>query len=253
MNDMIIRFLPSPVDAQKERIKVIWHGDKESEIGKSMTNVDRNGKVALMITDITTDPHAGEVASGRLFSGTLERGKEIFISGMPNANRIQSVGIFMGPERIEVEKIPAGNIVALTGLGDAIVGSTASTDKSMTPFESIRHVSEPVVTVAVEAKHMKDLPKLVEVLRQVAKEDPTLKVMINQETGEHLLAGMGELHLEVVAGRIKRDKHVDITTSKPLVVYRETVTLHAGPVEGKSPNHHSCCGSKAYERPAQAG
>jgi elongation factor 2 len=239
MNDMIIRFLPSPVDAQKERIKVIWHGDKESEIGKSMTNVDRNGKVALMITDITTDPHAGEVASGRLFSGTLERGKEIFISGMPNANRIQSVGIFMGPERIEVEKIPAGNIVALTGLGDAIVGSTASTDKSMTPFESIRHVSEPVVTVAVEAKHMKDLPKLVEVLRQVAKEDPTLKVMINQETGEHLLAGMGELHLEVVAGRIKRDKHVDITTSKPLVVYRETVTSHAGPVEGKSPNHHN--------------
>ncbi len=239
MNDMIIRFLPSPVDAQKERIKVIWHGDKESEIGKSMTNVDRNGKVALMITDITTDPHAGEVASGRLFSGTIERGKEIFISGMPNANRIQSVGIFMGPERIEVEKIPAGNIVAVTGLGDAIVGSTASTDKSMTPFESIRHVSEPVVTVAVEAKHMKDLPKLVEVLRQVAKEDPTLKVMINQETGEHLLAGMGELHLEVVAHRIQRDKHVEITTSKPLVVYRETVTKHAGPVEGKSPNHHN--------------
>lgn len=239
MNEMIIKFLPSPVDAQKERIKVIWHGDKDSDIGKSMTNVDRNGKVALMITDITTDPHAGEVASGRLFSGTLERGKEIFISGMPNANRLQSVGIFMGAERIEVEKIPAGNIVALTGLSDAIVGSTASTDKTMTPFESIRHVSEPVVTVAVEAKHMKDLPKLVEVLRQVAKEDPTLKVMINQETGEHLLAGMGELHLEVVVGRIKRDRHVDITTSKPLVVYRETVTTHAGPVEGKSPNHHN--------------
>ncbi|CAG1003061.1 partial Elongation factor G, partial [Methanosarcinales archaeon] len=180
MNDMIIKFLPSPVRAQQERIKVIWHGDKESDIGKSMINVDRNGKIALMITDITTDPHAGEVASGRLFSGTLERGKEVFISGMPNANRIQSVGLFMGPERIECEKIPAGNIVAVTGLTDAIVGSTASSDKSMTPFESIRHVSEPVMTVAVEAKHMKDLPKLVEVLRQVAKEDPTLKVMINQ-------------------------------------------------------------------------
>ncbi|PWB54164.1 MAG: elongation factor EF-2 [Candidatus Methanoperedenaceae archaeon] len=239
MNDMIIRFLPSPVEAQKERIKVIWHGDKDSEIGKSMINVDRNGKIALMITDITTDPHAGEVASGRLFSGTLERGKEIFISGMPNANRIQSVGLFMGPERIECDKIPAGNIVAVTGLSDAIVGSTASSDKNMTPFESIRHVSEPVMTVAVEAKHMKDLPKLVEVLRQVAKEDPTLKVMINQETGEHLLAGMGELHLEVVAGRIRRDKHVEITTSKPLVVYRETITSHVGPVEGKSPNRHN--------------
>jgi elongation factor 2 len=239
MNDMIIRFLPSPIDAQKERIKVIWHGDKESEIGKSMINVDRNGKIALMITDITTDPHAGEVASGRLFSGTLERGKEIYISGMPNANRIQSVGIFMGPDRLECDKIPAGNIVAVTGLIDAIVGSTASSDKTMTPFESIRHVSEPVMTVAVEAKHMKDLPKLVEVLRQVAKEDPTLKVMINQETGEHLLAGMGELHLEVVAGRIQRDKHVEITTSKPLVVYRETITDRVGPVEGKSPNRHN--------------
>src|SRR3990172_1951172 len=239
MNDMIIRFLPSPVEAQKERIKVIWHGDKDSEIGKSMINVDKNGKVALMITDITTDPHAGEVASGRLFSGTIERGKELFISGMPNSNRTQSVGLFMGPERIEVDKVPAGNIVAVTGLADAIVGSTASSEKDMTPFETIRHVSEPVMTVAVEAKNMKDLPKLVEVLRQVAKEDPTLKVNINQETGEHLLAGMGELHLEVVAHRIQRDKHVDITTSKPLVVYRETVLTHAGPVEGKSPNHHN--------------
>lgn len=239
MNDMIIRFLPNPIQAQKERIKVIWHGDKESEIGKSMINVDPNGKVALMITDITTDPHAGEVASGRLFSGTIERGKELYISGMPNPNRVQSVGLFMGPERIEVEKVTAGNIVALTGLSDAIVGSTASTEKNMTPFESIRHVSEPVMTVAVEAKHMKDLPKLVEVLRQVAKEDPTLKVMINAETGEHLLAGMGELHLEIVAHRIQRDKHVEITTSKPIVVYRETVTTHAGPVEGKSPNRHN--------------
>jgi len=239
MNDMIIRFLPSPVHAQKERIKVIWHGDKESEIGKSMINVDPKGKVALMVTDITTDPHAGEVASGRLFSGTIERGKELYISGMPNPNRIQSVGLFMGPERIEVEKVTAGNIVAVTGLSDAIVGSTASTEKAMTPFESIRHVSEPVMTVAVEAKHMKDLPKLVEVLRQVAKEDPTLKVMINPETGEHLLAGMGELHLEIVAHRIQRDKHVDITTSKPIVVYRETVQSHAGPVEGKSPNRHN--------------
>ncbi len=238
VNDMVIRFLPNPLQAQSERIKVIWHGDAESEIGKSMMNVDPDGIVALMITDITTDPHAGEVATGRLFSGTLERGKELFISGMPNPNRIQQVGIFMGPERIEVEKIQAGNIVALTGLSDAIVGSTASTER-ITPFESIRHVSEPVMTVAVEAKNMKDLPKLVEVLRQVAKEDPTLKVMINAETGEHLLAGMGELHLEIIAHRIQRDKHVEITTSKPLVVYREAVTAHAGPVEGKSPNRHN--------------
>ncbi|MFU8767498.1 MAG: elongation factor EF-2, partial [Candidatus Methanoperedens sp.] len=239
LNDMVIKFLPDPLEAQKNRIKVIWHGDKESPIGKSMANVDPSGEVAFMVTKISTDPHAGEVATGRLFSGSLERGKELFISGISKPNRIQQVGLFMGPERIEVESAPAGNIVAVTGLGDAIVGSTASSNREMTPFETIKHVSEPVVTVAVEAKHMKDLPKLVEVLRQVAKEDPTLKVNINQETGEHLLAGMGELHLEVVSHRIERDKNVEIKTSPPLVVYRETVTKQAGPVEGKSPNRHN--------------
>jgi elongation factor 2 len=86
---------------------------------------------------------------------------------------------------------------------------------------------------------MKDLPKLVEVLRQVAKEDPTLVVTINEETGEHLISGMGELHLEIITGRIKRDKGVEIVTSEPIVVYRETITQKAGPVEGKSPNRHN--------------
>ncbi|MGP8337904.1 MAG: elongation factor EF-2, partial [Methanosarcinaceae archaeon] len=96
-----------------------------------------------------------------------------------------------------------------------------------------------VVTVAVEAKHMKDLPKLVEVLRQVAKEDPTLKITLDEETGEHLMAGMGELHLEVIAHRIERDKGVEISTTPPIVVFRETITGKAGPVEGKSPNRHN--------------
>jgi elongation factor 2 len=86
---------------------------------------------------------------------------------------------------------------------------------------------------------MKDLPKLVEVLRQVAKEDPTVRVSINEETGEHLISGMGELHLEIITGRIRRDKGVDILTSPPIVVYRETITGRAGPVEGKSPNRHN--------------
>ena len=169
----------------------------------------------------------------------MTRGMEVYVSGAPKTNRIQQVGIFMGPERLEVDVIPAGNIAAVTGLKDAIVGSTVTTLEGMTPFESIRHASEPVVTVAVEAKHMKDLPKLVEVLRQVAKEDPTLKITLNEETGEHLMAGMGELHLEVIAHRIERDKKVEITTTPPLVVYRETIRGTAGPVEGKSPNRHN--------------
>ncbi len=238
MLDMVIKHLPDPFEAQKRRIGIIWHGDKESDISKSMVGCNADGPVAFMVTDICTDPHAGEVAAGRLFSGTLTRGQELIISGMPKPNRVQQVGVFMGAERVEVENIPCGNIVAVTGLKDAFVGSTVSSIE-MNPFESIKHASEPVVTVAVEAKSMKDLPKLIEVLRQYSKEDPTLQVEINEETGEHLVSGMGELHLEIVAYRIEHDKNVPIITSPPIVVYRETVQGSAGPVEGVSPNRHN--------------
>lgn len=238
--DMVVRHLPNPVDAQKRRIGAIWHGEKESLEGKSMLNCDPNGPVALMVTDISFDPHAGEVSTGRLFSGRLKRGDGLYVIGSAmKENRLQQVGIFMGPKRVEVDEIVAGNIAAVTGLKDAIVGSTVTTLMEMTPFESLKHYSEPVMTVAVEAKNMKDLPKLVEVLRQVAKEDPTLVITINEETGEHLISGMGELHLEIITGRIKRDKGVEIITSEPIVVYRETATQKVESVEGKSPNRHN--------------
>ncbi|KAF5049813.1 Elongation factor G [anaerobic digester metagenome] len=238
--DMVVKHLPNPLQAQDRRIHIIWHGDYNTPEGKAMVACDPNGPVCMMVTDISFDPHAGEVATGRLFSGTLRRGTECYIMGAAKrANRLAQVGIFMGAERIEVEALPAGNIAAVTGLKDAIVGSTVTSLIEMTPFESLKHYSEPVMTVAVEAKSMKDLPKLVEVLRQVGKEDPTVQVSINEETGEHLISGMGELHLEIITGRIKRDKGVDIITSPPIVVYRETVTGSVGPVEGKSPNRHN--------------
>ena len=238
--DAVVHHLPTPLEAQKQRIPVIWKGDKESKVGKDLMTCNPNEEIVFMVTKILTDPHAGEVSVGRLFAGTLQRGQELFISGTAATDRVQSVAITMGAERMEVEKIPAGNIAAITGLRNAIVGSTGSTVREMTPFEAIKHVSEPVMTVAVEAKNMKDLPKLVEALRQVAKEDPTVKVDINEETGEHLISGMGELHLEVVTkSRITRDRGIDVITSPPIVVYRETIGQFAGPIEGKSPNKHN--------------
>jgi elongation factor 2 len=153
--------------------------------------------------------------------------------------RTQQVGVYMGPERINTDKVPAGNIVAITGAKNAVAGETlTSVGKKIEAFEGLEHISEPVVTVAVEAKNTKDLPKLIEVLRQVGKEDPTVKVEINEETGEHLISGMGELHLEIIAYRID-EKGVEIETSEPIVVYRETIAGTAGPVEGKSPNKHN--------------
>jgi elongation factor 2 len=146
----------------------------------------------------------------------------------------------MGPNRLMIpDGVVAGNIAAVTGLRSAMVGQTISSQKDMDAFEEIRHVSEPVVTVAIEAKQMKDLPKLVEVLRKVSKEDASLRVEINQETGENLLSGMGELHIEITTYRIVNDHKVDVVVSKPIVVYRECVEHEGGPFEGKSPNKHN--------------
>lgn len=239
--DMVVNHLPNPLVAQKRRVPIIWqHGDPSTTEGQAMLNCDPEGPVCLMVTDISFDPHAGEVATGRLFSGTLRRGNEMYVMGSAKRiNRLTQVGVFMGAERIEVESLNAGNIVAVTGLKDAVVGSTVSSLMEMQTFESLQHYSEPVMTVAVEAKNMKDLPKLVTVLRQVGKEDPTVVVNINEETGEHLISGMGELHLEIITHRIHRDKGVEIVTTPPIVVYRETITGTAGPVEGKSPNRHN--------------
>lgn len=238
--DMVIDHLPNPVEAQHIRISNIWHGDPESKVGRSMETCDPKGPVAFMVTKILLDPHAGEVATGRLFSGTMKHGESMYVLGMPNPNRVQQVSLSVGADRVTVDDICAGNIVAVTGLKDAIAGSTVSDDPDMEPFEQITHYSEPVVTVAIEAKHMKDLPKLVEVLRSVAKADPSIQIEINQETGEHLMSGMGELHLEITEYRIKNDHKIDIIVSPPIVVYRESIDKPTpSEFEGKSPNKHN--------------
>jgi len=237
--DIAVDHCPNPLDAQKLRIPQIWHGDLESPLGRSMLECDSKGDVALMVTKIIMDPHAGEVAVGRLFSGTVVKGQELQVIGMPNPNRVQQIALSVGADRIPVDEIIAGNIVAASGVKDAVAGSTVSSNAGMESFERIVHYSEPVVTVAIEAKHMKDLPKLVEVLRTVSKADPSIQVEINQETGEHLMSGMGELHLEITEYRIVNEYGVEITSSEPIVVYRESIEGKGGPFEGKSPNKHN--------------
>ena len=237
--DMVAEHFPNPVDAQPSRIPAVWRGDPESDLAIQMRDVNDDGEVVFMVTDISMDPHAGEIATGRLFSGTIKKGQELYVSGTAGKNRVQSVGIFMGGEREELDRgVPAGNIAAVTGLRDAIAGSTVSSIE-MTPFESIEHISEPVITKSVEAKSMDDLPKLIETLRQVSKEDPTIRIEINEDTGEHLISGQGELHLEVITQRIERNQGIPVTTGEPIVVYREAPTAQSREVEGISPNRHN--------------
>ena len=152
-------------------------------------------------------------------------------------SRIQQIFIYNGPKREIVDNVPCGNIIGISGVKSR-PGETISSEATV-PFEEITHLFEPVITKAIEAKRPSDLPKLIEVLRMVAKEDPTVLVEINEETGEHLLHGMGELHLEVIENRIKTEKGVEISTSPPIVVYRESITRVSPEIEGKSPNKHN--------------
>jgi elongation factor 2 len=192
----------------------------------------------MMVTTINVDPQAGRVATGRLFSGTIKDGDEVRLIDAKRLGKVQSVNIYMGNTREVVNMLPAGNIPALLGLDYAVAGETISSVKSIPAFESIKYVSEPVVTIAVEPKHPKDLPKLVEALRRITVEDPNLIVKINEETGETLMAGMGVLHLEI-ATSLLQEAGLDITTTQPLINYRETIRSKAGPIMSKSPNKHN--------------
>ncbi len=235
--DAVIEHLPNPKFAQSYRIPKIWHGDIESEEGKSLSACDPNGPLFFVITKIVIDPQAGEIAAGRLFSGTMKKGINTYANISKQEARIQQIFIYNGAKREIVDDVPCGNIIGISG-PKAFPGDTITLEPTE-PFEKISHIFEPVITKAIEAKKPSDLPKLIEVLRVVQKEDPSIKVDINEETGEHLMHGMGELHLEVIENRIKAEKNIDIQTGNPIVVYRETVTKPSDEVVGKSPNKHN--------------
>ena len=236
--DMITKHHPNPVEAQEYRIPKIWHGDLESDLGKNLISCDSSGEPIFVCTKIVIDKSAGEIATGRLFSGTLKPGDGVYMNLAKKNVNLQQVSIYKGAQRIQVDKVSSGNIVGLVGLKGVFSGETVSKNQ-VEPFEAIKHIFEPVVTKSIEAKRASDLPKLVEVLRQVGKEDPSLVVEINEETGENLMSGMGELHLEIIENRIKTEKSLDVITGAPIVVYRETVSKESPSIQVRTPNGHN--------------
>ncbi len=235
---MVVKHHPPPHVAQQYRIPQIWKGDLDSDIGKALLACSDDGPTIMMIVNMVLDPAAGPVAIGRLFSGKIKDGQTINIIDAKREGRVQSVNFFMGNQREQVGELGSGNIPALLGLTEARAGNTISSIKDMPMFEGVKYVSEPVVQVAVEPKHPKDLPKLVEVLKQLTIEDPNLVVKIDEESGETIVAGMGVLHLDVATHRIQ-DAKVEIITSEPLINYRETVKGTCEPIMSKSPNRHN--------------
>lgn len=237
--NMAVKHFPSPTVAQKYRIPRIWRGDLDSEVGKSMLNCDPDGPLVVCITKVVVDQQAGEIAVGRVFSGKLKRGIEVNLVLAMSKQRLQQIYTYKGPNRYPIDEVPAGNIVGIAGLKGGTSGETVTVVENLDPFEEIKHIFEPVVTKAIEAKNPKDLPKLISIIRDLVKEDPTLRAELNEESGEQLLSGLGELHLEIKEHIIERDRKLEIVTSPPIVVYRETVQGKSDKVEGKSPNKHN--------------
>src|SRR3989339_191234 len=236
--DMAVKHLPNPIEAQKYRIPKIWHGDQSSEFGKSLLSCNKNGEVGFVITRIIIDPRSGkEVSAGRLYSGTIRAGMDVYLNNLKSPAKIQQVLVYNGIKPEQLESVPAGNVLAITGI-NAEVGETI-TEKEQTPFEEIKHIFQPVITKSIEVVKTQDLPKLIEILRKVSKEDPSLKVEINEQTGESLISGMGELHLEIIENRIKTEKGLEVKTSAPIIVYRETAKKESPVKEGRSPNKHN--------------
>lgn len=236
--DMVIQHHPSPKIAQEYRIPKIWKGDLDSSLGKDLLTCNAKGAPAFICTKVVIDKNAGEIAAGRLFSGTLKQGDTVYMNQAKKYLNLQQVSVYKGSKRIQMDKVVAGSIVGIVGLKNVFAGETVSVEP-ITTFESVKHIFEPVVTKSIEAKRPADLPKLVEVLRQTAKEYADVKIEINEETGENLISGMGELHLEIIENRIKTEKGLDIRTGPPIIVYRETVSKESPTIQSRTPNGHN--------------
>ncbi|MFH1294421.1 MAG: elongation factor EF-2 [Candidatus Aenigmatarchaeota archaeon] len=239
--NMVVKHLPNPEMAQKYRVPRIWPGDMTSEAGKDMIAVNKNGLLAAVVTKIYPDPHAGYVAAVRIFSGKLTKGQDVYLSGALKTEKIQQVSLYKGAKRLQVEEVFAGNIVGIVGLKSAFSGCTLSDpEKPIEAFEEIKHLFEPVVTKAIEPKNPKQLAKLIEFLKKTGREDPTLRVTINEDTGEYLVSGLGELHIDAKVEKRLVTEGIDVGISPPIVIYHEGVKDKTpSPVEGKSPNKHN--------------
>ncbi len=239
--DMVIKHLPNPLQAQGYRIAKIWPGESDSEVAKEMANCNPEGKLAAIVTKLYPDPHAGYVATVRIFSGKMKTGQEVYLVGANKTQKIQQVSVYKGQQRIGMDEVDAGNIVGIVGLKDAFSGETLCEPQDVIPgFESITHIFEPVVVKAIEPKKPQQLAKLIEFLKRVAKEDPTLRVKINEDTGEYLVSGLGELHIDAKIERPLKDEGLDVSVSPPIVIYRESIRgVTPEAIEGKSPNKHN--------------
>ena len=218
--DAVIDYLPSPIDIP---------GATGHELGTEVVvNVPTNDheKFCSLAFKLWTDPYAGKLVFFRVYSGHLKKGDSIYNPRTRKRERVSRLMVIQGSERKDINEVYAGDIAALVGLRNITTGDTLCNEDYDVTLEPPTF-PEPVISMAVEPKTKQDRDKLSEGLQRLAEEDPTFRCFTNEETGQLIIAGMGELHLEIIVDRLKREFKVEANTGAPQIAYRETITKNA--------------------------
>jgi elongation factor G len=222
--DAVIDYLPSPLDIPGAE----GHEATDLEVAVKVPTTD-HAKFCSLAFKLWTDPYAGKLVFFRVYSGHLKKGDTIYNPRTRKRERVSRLMVIQGSERKDINEVYAGDIAALVGLRNITTGDTLCDEDFDVTLEPPTF-PEPVISMAVEPKTKADRDKLSEGLQRLAEEDPTFRCFTNEETGQLIIAGMGELHLEIIIDRLKREFKVEANTGAPQIAYRETITK---PAEGE--------------------
>lgn len=220
--DAVIDYMPSPLDVPPVE-GVLPDTKKGEEPTKVVRNADATEPFSALAFKIITDPYVGVLTFFRVYSGTLKPGTTVLNATRGRKERIGRILRIHAEKREDVDEISAGDIGAAVGLKETITGDTLCEIAHPVVLETIQ-APEPVISIAIEPRTKADEQKMGLALSKLAKEDPSLKVRSDSETGQTLISGMGELHLEIITQRLRREFNVETTVGKPQVAYRETIT-----------------------------
>jgi elongation factor G len=223
----VVNYLPSPIDMNKGVITG-HHINQKDQITRRVADDE---EFAALAFKIMTDPFVGRLTYFRVYSGTLRSGSYVYNSVSEKKERISRVLRMHANAREDVEEAYAGDIVAAVGLKNTRTGDTLCSEDDPIILEKMTF-PDPVIHVAIEPKTRADQEKMAEAIAKLVEEDPTLRVSTNEETGQNIISGMGELHLEIVIDRMRREFKVEANIGKPQVAYKETVRKTAK-AEGK--------------------
>src|SRR5574341_1387668 len=218
--DAVIDFLPSPLD-----VLAIEGVNPQSEVVE-IREADDSVPMSALVFKIVTDPFVGRLAYFRVYSGVVKAGSTVLNATKENRERMGRIVRMFADRREDVEIVQAGDIAAALGLKNTFTGDTLCDLNHPVVLETIAF-PEPVIQVAVEPKTKADQDKMAEALQKLAEEDPTFRVHVDDQTGQTIIAGMGELHLDIIIDRMKREFRVQANVGKPRVSYRETITVPA--------------------------